>query len=137
MNTIIVGYDDSEPSKRALDRGVQFVKAFGAKLIVTSVAPVTTPAGGRSIGGDPADTPQDHRVELHSAREHLDGQGVAAEYIEAVGHPADSLVAAAADRGADMIIVGTRELGFVQRMFGASVSGGVARRAHCDVLIVH
>ncbi len=137
MNTIIVGYDDTDPSKRALDRAVEFAKAFGAKLVVTSVAPVTTPAGGRSIGGDPADTPLDHRAELATARDHLGAAGIEAEYIEAVGHAADSIVAAAADRGADMIIVGARELGFLQRMFSASVSDGVAHHARCDVLIVH
>lgn len=137
MNTIIVGYDDTDPSKRALERGIEFAKAFGAKLVVTSVAPVTTPAGGRSIGSDPADTPVDHRSELAAAREQLAAAGVEAEYIEAVGHAADSIVAAAADRSADLIIVGTRELGLVQRMVGASVSDGAAHRAHCDVLIVH
>jgi nucleotide-binding universal stress UspA family protein len=137
MDTIIVGYDDTEPSKRALDRGVQFVKAFGAKLIVASVAPVTTPAGGRSIGADPADSALDHRAELSTAHEFLNSQGVEAEYVEAVGHTAESIVEAASQHNADMIIVGTRELGFMQRMLGASVSDGVAHRAHCDVLIVH
>jgi nucleotide-binding universal stress UspA family protein len=137
MNTIIVGYDDTEPSKRALQRGVEFAKTFGAKLIVTSVAPVTTPAGGRSIGADPADTATEHRAELHAAHEYLAGEGIEAKYVEAVGHPAESIVAAAADHSADMIIVGTRELGFMQRMLGASVSESVARRAHCDVMIVH
>jgi nucleotide-binding universal stress UspA family protein len=137
MNTIIVGYDDTEPSKRALHRGVEFAKTFSSKLIVTSVAPVTTPAGGRSIGADPADTATEHRAELHAAHEYLAGEGVEAEYVEAVGHPAESIVAAAADHGADLIIVGTRELGFMQRMLGASVSDSVARRARCDVMIVH
>ena len=137
MNTIIVGYDDTEPSKRALERGAQFAKAFSAKLIVTSVAPVTTPAGGRSLGTDPSDTPSEHQAELHTAHEYLAKEGLEAQYVEAVGHPAESIVAAAVDHSADLIIVGTRELGFVQRLFGASVSDSVAHRAQCDVMIVH
>ena len=40
MKAIVVGYDDTEPSKRALDRAAELASRFGAKLIVTSVAPV-------------------------------------------------------------------------------------------------
>jgi nucleotide-binding universal stress UspA family protein len=137
MKTIVVGYDDSEPARRALERAVSFSRAFGSKLVVTSVTPVTTPAAGRSIGTDPAEGTERHRAELAAARAYLDGEGIKAEYVEATGHPGESIVAAATEHGADMIVVGTREPGILQRLLGASVSDTVSHRAHCDVLIVH
>lgn len=137
MNLIIVGYDDTDPARRALERATELAKTFGSKLVVTTVAPVVTPAAGRSIGADPTDTGAEHRDELSRARRYLEGHGVTAEYIEAVGHPAEGLVAAAEERGADMIVVGTREVGFLTRLVGSSVSDAVSHKAHCDVLIVH
>ncbi len=137
MKTIVVAYDDTPEATRALDRAAQLAKAFASELLVTSVAPVTG-SPGRSEGAiDPTDSPSDHVAELENARAHLEGAGVQADYLPAIGHPADTIVQVAEQRGADLIVIGTRELGTVQRVLGQSISGAVANKAHCDVLIVH
>ncbi len=137
MDTIVLGYDDTEASRRALARAVQLVKAFGSKLVVTSVAPVNTPATARSAGPDPVDSPAEHAAELAAVRRQLEAEGLTAQYVEVVGHPAESIVSVASEHRADLIVVGTREGGLLERLLGMSVSDSVAHRAHCDVLIVH
>jgi nucleotide-binding universal stress UspA family protein len=136
MSTIVVGYDDTAGSQKALERAATLAKALGAKLVVTSVTPIMLSAG-RSAGPiDPTDPPEKHAKELETARAYLEGQGVEADYQGAIGEPSDAIVQLAEERGADMIVVG-HEHGVVHRLFGASVSDTISHHAHCDVLIVH
>jgi nucleotide-binding universal stress UspA family protein len=139
MKTIVVGYDESEGAKRALARAAELATAFDAKLIVTSVAPALVgAAAGRGLGPvDPADPPELHREELRHAAAYLGERGLHAEYDVELGEPATKILQLAASRDADLIVVGTREPGLLERLLEPSVSGAVHRKAHCDVLVVH
>ena len=137
MKTIVVGYDDTDGSKRALERAAEIAGAFGGRLIVTSVAPVQYYAMRSRGPVGPGETVQDHRDLLEHARSALEGKGIEADYVWAAGEPGDTIVEVADERNADLIVVGTREPGIVERLIGGSVSQEVAREAECDVLIVH
>lgn len=137
MKTIVVGYDGTESAKRALERAAQLSKAFSARVIVTSVAPLLVGTGYGISAFDPVDPPEEHLAQLSEAEELLAEVGVAADVRLTAGVTPEAIVHVAEEAYADMIVVGTRELGFVERVLRGSVSDGVEHRAHCDVLIVH
>lgn len=127
MGSIVVGYDESDPSERALERAAELARLYEAPLVVTSVIPVLVAAApGEALA-----------PELRRVRERMGELGIDAEVVEAIGDPAEAIVQVADSLDASLIVVGTREPSQVERLLGYSVSEGVQRRAHCDVLIVH
>lgn len=137
MKTIVVGFDETDPATRALERATELAKAFQSHLIVTSVAPVSISVG-RSAGPiDPTDTPSQHVAELEHARRYLASQQLSAEFVAAIGNPAETIAQLAQERNADLVVVGSRAPGVMARLLGQSVSESVAHKVHCDVLLVH
>lgn len=124
---ILLAYDDTDVSNRALERAAQLAKLYEAKLVVTSVTPVL-------IGDAPSMEPG---PELQHAGARLRELGVASELVEAIGEIAQAVVQVAETHDVGLIVIGTREPSQVERMLGHSVSESVQRMAHCDVLIVH
>ena len=137
MKTIVLGYDGTDASARALERTAELATAFGSSVIVTSVA--GTMGGAVHAGGaaDPTDPPEAHDALLGDATAKLSERGVQAQSVLALGSAGEAIVELANEKSADLIVVGTREPGFVERLLGHSVSGSVHRHANCDVLIVH
>jgi nucleotide-binding universal stress UspA family protein len=64
-------------------------------------------------------------------------RGVDAEYVAEVGDTTERLLAVASERDADLLVVGSREHGFLEHLLGRPVDEAVAKRAACDVLLVH
>ena len=146
MQTILVGFDASESAERALERGADLAEAFGARLIVTSVAvlPVPMPGIDAALPPAPAQLAAAGVDEFELTERHLDRarvllaeRPVEADFVSEVGAPAERIVELAEAREADLIVVGTREPGFLARLLEGSVSEDVSRATHRDVLIVH
>ena len=134
---VVVGYDRTHASNKALARAADIAEASGGTLVVTSAARVL-PSGAASHGlgpFDPADSPEEHREELLHAKELLSNRKLKIEFDLEVGDAGEAIVALARRRGADLIVVGTHERRFLDRVLHGSVSGDVAREAPCEVLI--
>ena len=137
MKTILVGYDDTEPSKNALRRAAELAKALGANMHVTSVTPVLA-GGPRGMGPyDPTDPPAEHAKQLEEAQEILGSEGITASLDPASGDAAGAILEVADSVDADLIVLGSHERSLIEHTLGMSVSGTVSRKAHRDVLIVH
>src|SRR3954453_10648889 len=132
---VLVAYDGSEPAGHALTRAAQIAQRGDAEVTVISVVPLQA-SGPRSAGPVIGGDVEEHGRELDEAVAKLKEAGVAAETIEAVGHPAESIVDEAERGKFDLIIVGHRGLHGVQRFLLGSTSSRVVAHAHCDVLVV-
>jgi nucleotide-binding universal stress UspA family protein len=136
MKSIVVGYDGSEQSKRALAKAAELAGKFGASVTVVNAGVVH---GGPAVHGalpvDP-DELAEVQTELAEARSILQGQGITAKLVEGRGDPAEAIVETAKDSGADLVVVGTRGQNPVARLVLGSVSTRVAHEAPCDVLVV-
>jgi nucleotide-binding universal stress UspA family protein len=128
LKTIVVAYDD--PTSTTLERAAAFAEMAGAELIVTNaMGPVETESAD-----DAARTAQS---KLDHARQALaERSSLRVEFVPSVGPPAEAIVRLAEERGADLIVVGTRRKGFLERLVEGSVNRDVLRRAKCDVLVV-
>lgn len=74
---------------------------------------------------------------LEQARSRLATRSLDVDYLAEIGSPAERLLAVADERDAELIVVGSRDHGIIERLVAQPVEEAVARRAGRDVLIVH
>jgi nucleotide-binding universal stress UspA family protein len=145
MSTIVVGYDDKDAAKRALDRALEEVRASGDRVVVVTVLELPLdPAAPRNFGtfGDgppgtiPHGVPEELEPVLAHARDRVAAAGVEADFLWAAGDPANVIVDVARDRNASLVVVGSHHHGFLAKLVGSDVAAEVKRRAGADVLVV-
>ncbi len=141
-NCIVVGYDGSDASRRAVDRAAGIAKLSGAKLAIVTVIPPPTVFLGELLVPEVVDTSPLEEAARQSlekvAKELRETAGV--ENISTavlMGDPADEIVGFAEDNGCDLIVVGRRGRGGLERLILGSVSSKIVSISHgVDVLVV-
>lgn len=134
MQRIVVGYDGSEESKRALERATSLGRS-GASVTIVAAVEVGS-HGPRNMGALNDDELRAEREVLDAARTNLKAEGLEVHTVEGEGSPHEVLIEAAKEVDADLIIVGTRGRGGVKRALMGSTSTKVVQHAPCDVLVV-
>ncbi len=141
---VVVGTDGSESSYRAVERAAVLAADASATLVV---ACAYVPADPRSVnqaadqlGADAYQIRGDNPAEeiVRGAKERATAAGATSIEVRTVkGAPVESLIALADEVGADLLVVGNKGLNSLTGRLLGSVPSDAARRATCDVLIVH
>lgn len=139
--TIVVGVDGSDQSFHAAEVAASLARQRGAKLFLVTV--VRPPEGWWGIVGSPppADALASSMTEaqqsiLDVTVANIDLEGVEYLATEEIGEPAAALADVAREQDADLLVVGRRGAGFVERLVMGSVADRVAHYSPCPVLIV-
>ncbi|THF79488.1 universal stress protein [Cohnella fermenti] len=136
---ILVAYDGSGQSDKALNHAVQIASRFGSKLTVAHVFYLPIYNSGDLLINTPADlaqqlTEQSSKV-LEKAKVRVP-DSVAAEYKLLEGSPALAILDLAEELQNDLIVIGSRGLGPIREFVLGSVSHNVVQHAECPVMIV-
>ncbi len=137
---ILAAHDGSAPADQALLFASEMAQKLGGELHLVTVVPdlclsseevspnecslITSSLQNSAQGG------------LRKAQEMLAGRGFQAQTHIKAGRPADGILDAAEEIGADMIVVGSQGRHGAKRWLLGSVSTKVAEFAKCKVLIV-
>jgi nucleotide-binding universal stress UspA family protein len=135
MRVIGVGFDGSAAAREALDIAADLALHNGGALRVYAVAPrlTTHPSPLDSQAPSVQAKAEELREQLHDAVAELPTEARALP-VFLWGTPSIELVAAA-ENGIDMMVLGARGGGRMQRALYGGVSGTVIQEARCPVLI--
>ena len=131
---ILVAYDGSERSRRALDWTTRFINPE-----VTVISVLQTLGGSEPISDavDPASAAFANKQNLEEViASALGAHGIAPKLITAAGNPAEEIVRAAETGQFDLVVLGAQGMNAIERFLLGSVSARVARYAPCPVLVV-
>jgi nucleotide-binding universal stress UspA family protein len=143
---VLIATDGSEFSTAAIEKYCDLFSGAGDEIRVLAVVEPVTHIVGAPFGvvDDYYDrfieeARSEAAVHLENARSAISGKLPNAGEIQTdveLGTPARSIVEAATEWGADLIVMGSHGRGFWQRMYLGSVSNSVTHHAPCSVLIV-
>ena len=125
MHKLLLAYEGTDPSRRALELTTTIARKFDADVTVVS---------GRSPV-DPWDDATVHTEELIQAARLLREAGIEPRLVESYGSVPETIEELAAAGEFDAIIIGSRSLSTLDRALQGSVSEHVATHAETTVIV--
>lgn len=138
MHLIIVGLDSSPRAPVVLSRAAALARATGAKLLVLRSVGLPTDLPPEMYGLSPDAVPEKLAEASRKDLERLvaaHAPGVAAEIDAHIGTPWRTMCSVAADRKADLIVIGTHGHTVLDTLLGTTAAR-VVNHAPCSVLVV-
>lgn len=140
-STIVSATDGSERSIKATEVAVDLARSCGAKLLIITV--VRPPEGWWGIGGAPPTATaltkaldEAQHEALDATLRSLDLEGVDYDTTEELGDPATTIIGFCEDNDADLLVIGRRGAGVIERFILGSVADRLVHYAPCPVLVV-
>jgi nucleotide-binding universal stress UspA family protein len=140
---ILLATDGSPSSAYAQAKAIELARLLDVTLLAVSVAHVSLPAVGYAGYGysnvvAELTSAEHQRVEklLADAADAAEAAGVRCCTFTGEGMAADEICRIAAEREAQMIVVGSHGWGPARRLFSGSVSTALVHQAPCPVLVV-
>ena len=140
MQTILCAVDFSEGSPEVAEYAASLATATGATVVCLYVAPSLAEYVGfnvpqAALDSFVGDVVSSADTSMHDfLSEHF--KGLSATGLVVTGYPAEEILKVAADRKADMIVMGTHGRTGIDRIIFGSVAEKVVTAAPCPVLTV-
>jgi universal stress protein A len=143
LKKVLIAIDFSQPSREALEVGLDLATEAGAKVSVLYVVEPIDYASIGYLGGVPMATQSILDAHLAAARKEMErfrarklARFPGATALIRIGHPADEIVAVGGGGRSNLIVVGTHGRSGMAHLLLGSVAERVVRRARCPVLVV-
>jgi nucleotide-binding universal stress UspA family protein len=140
--SILVGTDCTDTAGVAVEHAAQLAQAVGATLHVVSVyrTPATLAMASAGFGSGESEAwseaaYEDRRQQVAAIASQLRERGLDVTVHIERGDPAGAILAVATEAGADLVVVGSRGMNGLRRMFG-SVPNAIAHAKSFHVLVV-
>ena len=132
---ILVGYDGSKESEKALDAAVDLAKASGGGLIVQHVIALGAEAyAAGAIDVEAIESAVSAMLDQAVGRART--SGVAATKVLSQGEVAATILREAEQRGVDLVVVGSIGRGRMARILLGSVADKIVHASPVPVLVV-
>lgn len=140
FDVIVIPTDGSEHAEAAAERGFEIARAHGSTVHVLCVAD-TGMLGDLQLPGDDASADDAIREKAESFVDRLADRAASAgldvETTVTEGAAKNQIVEYAGSVDADVVVIGTRGRGGVERLMLGSVAEHVVRTSDVDVLVTH